>query len=99
MGVASCRIIFLLSDVVFNHASVSPRFGFRFAIGFRSVVVCVVGFRPGLRPSSTQPSPARPGLWPRAPGAPHPHARPLPLYLILFPAQQPPLPLSPTSLP
>jgi hypothetical protein len=66
MGVASCRSIFLLSDVVFNHASVSPRFGFRFAIGFRSVVVCVVGFRPNLG----QPGPAR--------GAPHPPCAPPP---------------------
>jgi hypothetical protein len=70
MGVASCRSIFLLSDVVFNRVSVSPRFGFRFAIGFRSVVVCVVGFRPGPRPS-----PARSSA-PQAP--PHPPCVPPP---------------------
>jgi hypothetical protein len=83
MGVASCRSIFLLSDVVFNRASVSPRFRFRFAIGFRSVVVCVVGFRTGLRPSLARPDPARPGLArPRAPLAPHPPCVP-PLKLSL----------------
>jgi hypothetical protein len=49
-----------------DRTSVSLRFGFRFAIGFRSVVVCVVGFRPG-----PQPSPARPDLG-RAPLAPPP---------------------------
>jgi hypothetical protein len=48
MSVASCRSIFLLYDVVFNCASVSPHFGFRFAIGFLSVVVCVVDFCPSL---------------------------------------------------
>jgi hypothetical protein len=68
---------------VFNRASISPRFGFRFAIGFQSVVVGVVGFRPGPRPSPTQPSPGRP--WLRAPGAPpHPMRDPLPLSLIWF---------------
>jgi hypothetical protein len=56
MGVASCRSIFLLSDVVFNRVFVLSRYGFRFAIGVRSVVACVVGFYPGPRPS-----PARPG--------------------------------------
>jgi hypothetical protein len=77
MGVASCRSIFILSDVVFNRASVSPRFGFRFTIGFRSVVACVVGSRPGL----AQPGPSAP---------PSPCAPPPSLYLILFPTQQPP---------
>jgi hypothetical protein len=86
MGVASCRSIFLLSNVVFNHASVSPRFGFRFAIGFRPVVVCVVGFHPDLRPSPARPSPARP----RAPLAPH-----SPSLSFGFPTQQLPLPLLP----
>jgi hypothetical protein len=90
MSVASCRGIFLLSDVVFNRASVSPRFGFRFAIGFQLVVVRVVGSLPG----SSRPSPAQPGPG-RAPQTPPMRAQPLPLYLILFPAQQPP----PTSLP
>jgi hypothetical protein len=69
MGVASCRSIFLLSDVVFNHASISPHFGFRFAIGFRSVIVCVVGFHPDPRPSPARPNLGRPGP---ARGAPHP---------------------------
>jgi hypothetical protein len=71
MSVASCQSIFLLYDVVFNCASVSPHFGFRFAIGFLSVVVCVVDFCP---------SPALA------------HAPPSSLSLILFPAQQLPLP-------
>jgi hypothetical protein len=44
MGVASCRSIFLLSDVVFNRVFASSRFGFRFAIGLRLVLVRVVGF-------------------------------------------------------
>jgi hypothetical protein len=81
MGVASCRSIFLLFDVVFNRASVSPRFGFRFAIGFRSVVVCVVGFRLGPRPSPARHDLAQPD-WALgyAPLAPHtPHAPPLSL--------------------
>jgi hypothetical protein len=68
MGVASCRSIFLLSDVVFNRVFNSSRFGFRFAIGFRSVVVRAMGFRPATRPNPARPSPACP--WPRAPGAP-----------------------------
>jgi hypothetical protein len=69
MGVASCRSISLLSNVVFNHAFVSSHCRIRFAFGFRSVVVRVVGFWP-----ATRPSPAQPG--PRAPGAlPLPHAR------------------------
>jgi hypothetical protein len=95
MGVASCRSIFLLSDVVFNRASVSPRFGFRFAIGFRSVVACVVGLCPGPRPSTTQPKAAQPSPG-RAPLAPHPHAH-LSLSLIWFShaATPPPSPFLP----
>jgi hypothetical protein len=37
-----------------NRVIILSRFGFRFAIGFRSVVACVVGFCPSPRPS---PSP------------------------------------------
>jgi hypothetical protein len=44
MGVASCRSIFLLSDVMFNRVFVLSRCGFRFSFGLRSVVVRVVGF-------------------------------------------------------
>jgi hypothetical protein len=83
MSVASCRIIFLLSDVVFNRVFAWSRFGFRFVIGFRLVVVRVVGFCPVVRPNPVHPSPARPGPGPRAPGArarrpAPPHAPPLP---------------------
>jgi hypothetical protein len=53
MGVASCRGIFLLPDVVSNRVFVLSHFGFRFAIGFRLVVVRVVGFRPVAQPSPT----------------------------------------------
>jgi hypothetical protein len=89
MSVASCRSIFLLYDVMFNRVFVSSRFGFRFAIGFRSVVVRVVGFWPR---NATQPDP----LWPARPGAPAPLpcAPSSPFSSLLsfnFPAQQPPL--------
>jgi hypothetical protein len=67
MGVASCRGIFILPDVMFNRVFVLSRFGFRFAIGFQSVVVRVVGFRPAMQPSPAQHDLARPG-----PGAPPP---------------------------
>jgi hypothetical protein len=62
-----------LSDVVVSHVFVSSHFGFRFAIGFRLVVVCVVGFDPWC-------GPARPGSA-RAPLAPPalPMCAPLPL--------------------
>jgi hypothetical protein len=90
MCVASCRSIFLLSGVVFNRVFVSPHFRFRFTIGFRSEVVCVVGFRLGPRPS-----PARPGLAPKPP-----HARPSPsLSHLIFSEQQLPLPPFHLSLP
>jgi hypothetical protein len=77
---------------VFNRASVSPRFGFRFAIGFRSVVVCVAGFRPGPRPSPARPSPARPGPW-----RPTPPCVPPSLSHLVFPRSNS-LSLSSTSL-
>jgi hypothetical protein len=64
-----------LPDVVFNCASVSFRVLIRDLIPI-SGRACS-GFRPGLRPD------------PAPPLAPHPHVCPLPLYLILFPAQQP----------
>jgi hypothetical protein len=69
MSVASCQSIFLLSDVVFNRVLVSSRFGFRFAIGFRLVVVRVMGFWPR---DATQPGPAL-ARTPLAP-LPLPHA-------------------------
>jgi hypothetical protein len=54
---------------------VSFRFGFRFAIGLRLVVVRVVGFDPWCGPA--RPSPARSS--PRAPGVPaHSMRAPLP---------------------
>jgi hypothetical protein len=79
-----------LSDAVLNRASVSPRFGFWFAIGFRLVVVRVVDFRPGPRSS--------PALA-RTLGAPSPHARP-PLFSLsfFFSRAATSLSLSPTSL-
>jgi hypothetical protein len=94
MSVASCRSIFLLSNVVLYRASASPRFRFRFAIGFRSVVVCVVGFRPGSRPS-----PVRPGLALSWRPSLHPCARSpsLSLSLNFFPRNNS-LSLSSTSL-
>jgi hypothetical protein len=59
-----------LSDVVVSRVFVSSRFGFRFAIEFRLVVVRVVAFDPrcGLAQSG-----------PRAPGALAPMRAPLPL--------------------
>jgi hypothetical protein len=88
MGVASCRSIFLLSDVVFNRVFVSSCFGFRFMIGFRSVVVRVVGFCPATRPSPARSALARAPLAP----VPPPCAPPFSPFLSFdFPAQQPPL--------
>jgi hypothetical protein len=78
MSVASCRGIFLCLMSCLIACVAYSRFGFRFAIGFRSVVVCVVGFCPAVRPdsvrrpSSAWPWPARP--WRLAP----PHAPPCP---------------------
>jgi hypothetical protein len=94
MGVASCRSIFLLLDVAFNRAFVSPHFGFRFAIGFRSVVVCVWASVPARDPA--QPNPARPSVPSRALGAPHPHAPPLYLSLIRFSRAATPTPSLPS---
>jgi hypothetical protein len=71
MSVASCRIIFLLSDVVFSR--VCCLVSFRILLrGLNSDLwLCVPrGFDPRCGPA--QPSPARPGsahLGPRAPGA------------------------------
>jgi hypothetical protein len=77
---------------MFNRASVSSRFGFRFAIGLQSVVVCVVGFRPGTRPSPARPGPARSSV-PLAP--PTPHVCPLSLSLIWFSHASTPSPFLP----
>jgi hypothetical protein len=58
---------FSLSDVVVSCVFVSSRFGFRFAIGFRLVVVRVVGFDTRCDPTRPNPpGPAQSG--PRAPG-------------------------------
>jgi hypothetical protein len=57
MSIASCRIIFILSDVVFNRMFAWSPFGFCIVIGFQSVVVRVVGFCPAV-----QPNPVRLGL-------------------------------------
>jgi hypothetical protein len=79
-----------LSDVVVSRVFVSFRFGFRFAIGFRLVVVRVVDL--DLRCDPARPSPAH---------APLPPCPPLPwsLSLIRFlPRSNLPLPLPPPSL-
>jgi hypothetical protein len=90
---------FFLSDVVFNRASVSPRFGFRFAFGFRSVVVCVLWASVPAR-DPTRPSPAQLGAPPARPGAPHPPCAPsLSLSHLIFPRNNSlSLTLSSTSL-
>jgi hypothetical protein len=87
-----------LSDVVVSRVFVSFRFGFRFTIGFRLVVVHVVGFDPRSGPA--RPGPARAPL---APPALPMRAPPSPwsLSLIWFlqhsnlPISLPPLSLSP----
>jgi hypothetical protein len=90
-----------LSNVVVSRVFVSSRFEFRFAIGFRLVVVRVVGF--DLRCGPARPSPARSGpVWPARPWRPlpSPYTRPLPLIPLshlISPVQQPPSPSS-TSL-
>jgi hypothetical protein len=93
MGVASCRSIFLLSDVVFNRASVSPRFEFSICNWIPISGRACSGF-----PSwpATLPSPA----WPlvACPWRPqHPHA-PTPSLSFCFPRSNS-LSLSFTSLP
>jgi hypothetical protein len=77
-----------LSDVVVSRVFVPSRFGFRFAIGFRLVVVRVVGFDPWCDPA--WPGLARSGPRdPRAPCPPHPRApSPLiPFSHLISPAQ------------
>jgi hypothetical protein len=85
MGVASCRGIFLLSDVVSNHAFVSLRFLVRDLDLIRGKRVCVVGFRPSLQPSPWRPLPLC--------ARPHP-----PSLSFSFPAQQLPSPSLPSPL-
>jgi hypothetical protein len=53
-----------LSDVVVSRVFVSSRFGFRFAIGFRLVVVRVMSLDPRCGPA--RPGPARAPLAPPA---------------------------------
>jgi hypothetical protein len=50
MGVASCRSIFILSDVVYNRAFVSFWFSVRYLNAIRGKRVRAVGCRPGPRP-------------------------------------------------
>jgi hypothetical protein len=69
-----------LSDVVVSRVFVSFRFEFRFAIGFRLVVVRVVGFDQRCGPA--RPDPAQSG--PRGPGAPAPMRAPSPWSLSLI---------------
>jgi hypothetical protein len=59
-----------LSDVVVSRVFVSSRLGFQFTIGFRLVVVRVVGFDPRCDPA--RPGPARAPLAPLPPCAPSP---------------------------
>jgi hypothetical protein len=82
---------FSLSDVVVSRVFVSSRFGFRFAIGFRLVVVCVVGFDP--RCGQAWPGPAQSG-----PRAPAPYARPPGVFLSFDFLPRSNLPLPPLSL-
>jgi hypothetical protein len=83
MVVASCRSIFILSDVVYNHTFVSFRFSVRDLNAIRGKRMRAVGCRP---------DPARPVAWPtsapprRAP-SPHPMCVPSPLSLSLFPSR------------
>jgi hypothetical protein len=90
MGVASCRGIFRLPDVVFNRVFVLSRFGFRFAIRFRSVVVRVVGFRLATQPSLAQPGPAL-AVCPWCSTSPYARPPSLSLSLIQFSRAQLPL--------
>jgi hypothetical protein len=86
MGVASCRSIFLLSDVVSNRVFVSFRFSFHDLDSIRSKRVCGVGFWPSPR---SGPAPGAP----RAP-APLMHGVPTPsLSHFLFPRSNFHLPL------
>jgi hypothetical protein len=80
MGVASCRSIFLLSDVVSNRAFVSFCFSVRDLDSIRSKRVRVVGFWPGPWRGPWRPPPLR--------GAPNPS-----LSHFLFPRNNFPLPL------
>jgi hypothetical protein len=76
MGVASCRSISLLFDVMFNHTFVSSRYRFRFAFG---IPISGCACREILTCDATQPGPARPGpAWP-GPGSRAPGALPLPI--------------------
>jgi hypothetical protein len=77
MGVASCRSIFLLSDVVFNRVFASSRFRFRSTIGFPiSGCVCRGISTRGM--ARLDPAQLGPALA-HAPLAPYllPHVRPL----------------------
>jgi hypothetical protein len=94
MGVASCRIIFLLSDVVFSRVCCLVSFRILFHELDSDPWLCV--------PRDFDPwcGPARPGLGPRAPGAlPLSHACAPSLSLIWFSraatSSPPPLSLSP----
>jgi hypothetical protein len=91
MGVASCRSIFLLSDVVSNYAVVLFRFSVRDLDSIRGKWVRAVGLQPSPR---SGPAPGAP------PDALPPHARiPTPPSLNSFSNIATSLSLSSTSLP
>jgi hypothetical protein len=86
MGVASCRSIYILSDVVFNRASVSFRFSFRDLIPISGRACSGFPARPGPAP----------GARPWCPTSP-PCVPPPSLYLIFFSRTTTSLSLSSTS--
>src|SRR5690348_16361576 len=100
MSVASCRIIFLLSDVMFSRVCCLVSFRILLRELNSNLWLCLPwGFDPRCGP--TEPDPAQ--LGPRAPGA---HALPMrPLSPGLFPSfnspaqQTPPVPHLSLSLP
>jgi hypothetical protein len=96
MVVASCRSIFILSNVVFNRAFVSFWFSVCDLNSIRGMRARVVGCRPGLRPNpargAAHPDPTRPR---HARGTPSPHTRPPPPSHFYIPAQQLPSPSLP----
>jgi hypothetical protein len=77
MGVASCRIIFLLSNFVLNRVRCLVSFRILFRELDSDLWLCVPrDFDPPCGP--TRPGPARPGPAPRVPSAPTPPHAPAP---------------------